>query len=201
MSARETFETKWNVFDDFGPRLDASFFAQTARPAKMPGMSWEAYRWTAKSPSELYQTLGPQGVDHLVRQMLDACWRESPEEGRSLASVKKIAQQVFDRNMAVWAKIKKPSPTAFFADLLPGDADAFLRQAMVMCWMMMSRSGGRKVSEVRKIVGDIYRRNIDAWDQDEKALAGPSRKRPSRKTPTRTSSKPKPKKTRGRAKK
>ena len=98
-------------------------------------------------------------------------------------------------------KIKKPSPTAFFADLLPGDADAFLRQAMVMCWMMMSRSGGRKVSEVRKIVGDIYRRNIDAWDQDEKALAGPSRKRPSRKTPTRTSSKPKPKKTRGRAKK
>jgi hypothetical protein len=149
-------------------------------------MSWEAYRWTAKSPSELYHTLGPHGVDHLVRQMLDACWRQSPEEGRSLESVKKIAQQVFDRNMAVWAKIKKPSPTAFFADLLPYDADGFLRQAMVMCWMMMSRTGGRKVSEVRKIVGDIFRRNLEAWDADEKALAGPSRKKPARKAPARS---------------
>ena len=64
---------------------NTSRFAATARLAKMPGMSWEAYRWTAKSPSELYHTLGPHGVDHLVRQMLDACWRQSPEEGRSLA--------------------------------------------------------------------------------------------------------------------
>ena len=35
-------------------------------------MSWEAYRWTAKTPSELLHTLGPHGVDHLVRQYLDA---------------------------------------------------------------------------------------------------------------------------------
>lgn len=166
----------------------------------MPVMSWEAYRWTAKSPSELYHTLGPQGVDHLVREMLDACWRQSPEAGRSIASVKKITQQVFDRNMAVWAKIKKPSPTAFFADLLPNDADGFLRQAMVMCWMMMSRTGGRKVSEVRKIVGDIYRRNIEAWDADEKALAGPSRKRSGRKSAARTKTRSKPKKSRKPAK-
>ena len=164
-------------------------------------MSWEAYRWTAKSPSELYQTLGPHGVDHLVREMLDACWRKAPEESRSLASVKKLAQETFDRNLAVWAKIKKPSPTAFFADLLPNEADQFLRQAMVMCWMMMSRTGGRKVSEVRKIVGDIFRRNIDAWDQDEKALAGPSRRQsPARKPASRGKSKPKPRPKRSRAK-
>jgi hypothetical protein len=135
-------------------------------------MSWEAYRWTAKSPSELYQILGPQGVDNLVRQMLDACWRESPEEGRTLASVKKIAQDVFDRNIAVWAKIKKPSPAAFFENLLPHAADGFLRQAMVLCWMMMPRTGGRNVSDVRKIVGQIYQRNIDAWEADQATFTG-----------------------------
>ena len=161
-------------------------------------MSWEAYRWTAKSPSELYQILGPQGVDNLVRQMLDACWRESPEEGRTLAGVKKIAQDVFDRNMAVWARIKKPSPSAFFENLLPHAADGFLRQAMVLCWMMMPRTGGRDVAEVRKIVGQIYRRNIDAWDADQATFTGKkpstsarkkSAKRPTKKRSSAKSSK------------
>jgi hypothetical protein len=135
-------------------------------------MSWEAYRWTAKSPSELYDVLGPHGVDHLVRQMLDACWRESPTEGRSLASVKKIAQEVFDRNLAVWSRIKKPSPAAFFEDLLPNAADGFLRQAMVLCWMMMPRSGGRNVGDVRKIVSEIYNRNLAGWEEDNATFTG-----------------------------
>jgi len=91
-------------------------------------MSGEAYRWTAKTPSELYHTLGPHGVDHLVRQMLDVCWRESPDEGRSLAGVKRAAGRVFDRNISVWARIKQPSPAAFFENLLPNAADGFMRQ-------------------------------------------------------------------------
>lgn len=144
-------------------------------------MSWEAYRWTAKTPSELYQTLGPHGVDHLVRQMLDACWRESPAEGRSLTSVRAAAQQVFDRNMAVWARIKKPAPAAFFEDLLPHAADQFLRQAMVVCWMMMPRAGGRDVKDVRRIVGDIYQRNLAGWEQDEATFTGKKPPRPARK--------------------
>ena len=45
-------------------------------------MSWESYRWTAKTPSELYHVLGPHGVDELIRQAMSACWRESPPEGR-----------------------------------------------------------------------------------------------------------------------
>lgn len=135
-------------------------------------MSWEAYRWTAKTPSELYQTLGPHGVDHLVRQMLDACWREHPADTRSLVTVRNAAQQVFDRNMAVWARIKKPSPEAFFEDLLPHAADGFLRQAMVLCWMMLPRSGGRDVKDVRRIVGDIYNRNLAAWSEDEATFTG-----------------------------
>jgi len=140
-------------------------------------MSWEAYRWTAKSPSELYQVLGPQGVDHLIRQMLDACWRESPMEGRTLAGVKKIAQEVYDRNLAVWSKIKKPSPAAFFENLLPNAADGFLRQAMVLCWMMMPRTGGRKVADVRKIIGAVYQRNLDAWDEDDATFTGKVRRK------------------------
>ena len=142
-------------------------------------MSWEAYRWTAKSPSELHHTFGPQGVERLVQQMLDACWRESEAEGRSLATVKRAAQEVFDRNVAAWAKIKQPSPAAFFDNLLPHAADGFLRQAMVLCWMMMPRAGGRKVSDVRKIVGEIYRRSLDAWDADEATFTGKSLKKKS----------------------
>jgi hypothetical protein len=141
-------------------------------------MPWEAYRWTAKTPAELHHTLGPQGVDHLVRQMLDACWRESPAEGRSLASVRKIAQEVFDRNMSVWAKIKKPSPAAFFESLLPAAADGFLRQAMVLCWMMLPRSGGRHVADVRQIIAQIYNRNIAAWEEDQATFSG--RKKPAK---------------------
>ena len=148
-------------------------------------MSWEAYRWTAKSPSELHQVLGPHGVDHLVRQMLDACWRESPLEGRSLASVKKIADEVFARNLAVWSRIKKPSPEAFFEDLLPNAADGFLRQAMVLCWMMMPRVGGRQVADVRRMIGEIYRRNLYAWDQDEARFTGVKSRRPARKETAR----------------
>ena len=146
-------------------------------------MSWEAYRWTAKSPSELYQILGPHGVDHLVRQMLESCWRNSPAEGRTLEGVKKIAREVFARNMTVWAKIKKPSPAAFFENLLPNEADGFLRQAMVLCWMMMPRSGGRKVSDVRKIVGAIYDRNIASWDQDEATFTGKKPSKPKKQKP------------------
>jgi len=160
-------------------------------------MSWEAYRWTAKSPSELYQILGPHGVDHLVRQMLDACWRESPAEGRSLPAVKKIAQEVFDRNIAAWAKIKKPSPAAFFENLLPNAADGFLRQAMVLCWMMMPRTGGRKVTDVRQIIDEIYERNIKAWNEDETTFTGKNaavaKKRPAKRAARAKAKKPKKK--------
>jgi hypothetical protein len=165
-------------------------------------MSWEAYRWTAKSPSDLYQTLGPHGVDHLVRQMLDACWRHSPEEGRTLALVKRMAQEVFDRNMAVWAKIKSPSPAAFFENLLPYEADGFLRQAMVLCWMMMPRTGGRKVADVRKIINEIYQRNINSWEDDDATFKGTKHKaakpRKAATSPARTG-KRKARKTRGNA--
>ena len=164
-------------------------------------MSWEAYRWTAKTPSELYQILGPHGVDHLIRQMLDACWREHPAETRTLASVQAAAQVVFDRNMAVWARIKKPSPAAFFEDLLPHAADGFLRQAMVLCWMMLPRAGGRDVREVWRIISEIYNRNLDAWAQDEATFTGKQAKRakakpsrPARKTPARPAAKARAKK-------
>jgi hypothetical protein len=157
-------------------------------------MSWEAHRWTAKTPSELFQTLGPHGVDHLVRQMLDACWREHPLETRTLVAVRKAAQDVFDRNMAVWSRIKKPSPAAFFEDLMPHAADGFLRQAMVLCWMMLPRAGGRDVKDVRRIVGDIYHRNLAAWSEDEATFTGKKVKkskakpaRAARKAPSRTS--------------
>lgn len=133
-------------------------------------MSWEAYRWTAKTPSELLHTLGPHGVDHLVRQYLDAVWRELPDEARGLDAARDAAQEVFDRNMKVWAGIKKPSPEAFFQNLLPRPTDQFLRQAMLVCWMMMPRVGGRDLGDVRKIVTRVYQRNLDAWAEDNDAF-------------------------------
>ncbi|HWE95258.1 MAG TPA: hypothetical protein VG269_14925 [Tepidisphaeraceae bacterium] len=148
-------------------------------------MSWEANRWTAKTPAELYHTLGPHGVDELVREFLTTCWRELPAEGRSLALAIQCAQTVFDRNMAVWAKIKKPGPECFFADLQPHKTDHLMRQAMVTCWMMMPRTGGREVKDVRRIVGEIFDRNLAAWQEDDATFTGKKRKAVVKKAPSK----------------
>src|SRR3989442_1735477 len=125
-------------------------------------MSWEALRWTAKSPSELYHVLGPHGPDDLIRQMIAAVWRDLPD-GKNFDLAVTAARQVFDRNISVWKKIKQPSPESFFADLQPHPTDGFLRQAMVLTWMMMPRSGGREVKDAVRIVSDIFERNLLAW--------------------------------------
>jgi hypothetical protein len=129
-------------------------------------MNWEAFRLTSKSPSELLHTLGPHAVDHLVRQAMDVLWREYPEDQRTFEKVRQRAQEVFDRNLRTWSAIKKPSPQAFFENLLPYAADGFVRQAMVLCWMMMPRTGGRDVADVRKIIARIIDRNLEAWEAD-----------------------------------
>jgi len=144
-------------------------------------MSWEAFRWTAKSPSELYHVLGPHGVDDLVRQMIAAVWRDLPPEGRTFEGAVQAARQVFDRNIAVWRRIKKPGPEEFFADLQPHPADGFLRQAMVLTWMMMPRTGGREVKDALRIVSDIFERNLAAWDDDNTTFTGGKQKNKPRK--------------------
>jgi hypothetical protein len=160
-------------------------------------MSWEALRLTSRSPSELLHTLGPHGVDHLIRQALDVLWREYPEESRTFENVRRRAQEVFDRNMRVWSSIKKPTPQAFFDHLLPYAADGFVRQAMVLCWMMMPRTGGRDVKDVRRIIADIYRRNIEAWEADNRLFTGGSKRlgkrppKPKAASPARPGKRPK----------
>jgi hypothetical protein len=140
-------------------------------------MSWEAFRWTAKSPSELYHVLGPHGVDDLVRQMIAAVWRDLPVEGRTFEGAVEASRQVFDRNIAVWRRIKKPGPEEFFADLQPHPADGFMRQAMVLTWMMMPRTGGREVKDALRIVSDIFERNLTAWDEDNATFTGGNKKK------------------------
>ena len=73
--------------------------------------------------------------------------------------------------MRVWSSIKKPSPQAFFENLLPYPADGFFRQAMVLCWMMMPRTGGRYTADVRKAVTGIFQRNLTGWEQDNEFFA------------------------------
>ena len=145
-------------------------------------MSWEAYRWTAKTPSELYHTLGPHGVDELIRNALADVWRELPGETRSVEQAIAAAREVANRNISVWRKIKQPSPAAFFEDLRPTSADGHFRQAMVLCWMMMPRAGGRKVSDALKIVAQIFERNLAAWQEDNETFTG-TKARPARKKP------------------
>jgi hypothetical protein len=153
--------------------------------------SWEAFRLTSKSPAELLHTLGPHGVDDLIRQMLAACWRDAPAEGRTYKSVQAIARQVMDRNLRVWKAIKKPTPGAFFENLLPHPADGLTRQALVLCRMMMPR-GKNSLPDVGKVVTHIFERNLAAWDEDydifTKGLKGGARK------PAPASSKPAAKK-------
>ena len=67
--------------------------------------------------------------------------------------------------MRVWSAIKKPTPEAFFANLLPFPSDGHLRQALVLCHMMMPR-GKRDIADVRTVVTSIYERNLAAWEQD-----------------------------------
>ncbi len=133
--------------------------------ASLASSSWEAFRLTSKSPSELMHTLGPHGVDELIRQMLAACWRDSNPEGRTYKSVQNFARQVFERNLKVWNSIKKPSPGAFFENLLPYPADGFARQAFVLCWMMLPR-GKRDVKDVSRVMQHLMDRNLAGWDED-----------------------------------
>jgi hypothetical protein len=145
-------------------------------------MTWEAFRLTSKSPSEVLHVLGPHGVDDLIIKMRDACWREYPEDRRTFQSVKKRVAEVFARNMKVWSAIKKPTPAAFFENLLPYAADGHMRQALVLAWMMMPRAGGRDFMDVKRIVSDIYERNIAAWEQDHRTFTAPVKKRAAPKT-------------------
>jgi hypothetical protein len=150
-------------------------------------MSWEALRWTAKSPSELYHILGPHGIDELIRQALASCWRDLPDDQRSYRRAVEAAREVHNRNIAVWRKIKQPTPEAFFADLGHTNADGHFRQAMVLCWMMMPRVGGRKVTDALKIVTQVFERNLVAWAEDEATFTG---KKAAKKKPARAAAKP-----------
>src|SRR3954466_4136825 len=157
-------------------------------------MSWEAFRLTSKSPSEVMHVLGPHGVDDLIRKMMDACWREYSEETRSFDNVRKRVLEVYNRNMRVWSAIKKPAPQAFFENLLPYAADGHMRQALVLTWMMMPRAGGRNFSAVKQIVAQIFERNPPAWDEDSLTFTGTTRKKSPRKSAAKSRKTPSPKK-------
>jgi len=128
-------------------------------------MSWEAFRLTSKSPSELMSVMGPGGVDNLVREMLMACWRDLPEDRRDMPNWRRRVDEVFQRNLRVWNAIKKPTPQAMFDHLLPYPADGFIRQAMVLCHMMLPR-GKRPIGDVRKFITAVYERNRAVWESD-----------------------------------
>ena len=83
-------------------------------------MSWEAFRLTSKSPAELYDVLSPAGVDHLMRQAMAECWSTLPNGTRTMEAWRRLAREVFDRNMRVWSKIKKPSSWRSFDVMSPG---------------------------------------------------------------------------------
>src|SRR3954468_13767715 len=100
-------------------------------------MSWEAFRLTSKSPSELMAVMGPNGVDALVREMLMECWKSLPAEQRTMQAWRQRAGEVFARNLRHWNSIKKPTPAAFFENLAPFPSDGHFRQALVMCHMML----------------------------------------------------------------
>ena len=136
-------------------------------------MSWEAQRLTSKSPAEVYRVLGPHGCDDLLRQAWAACWRESPEETRTFEGVRQRFFEVWTRNINIWKRIKKPTPDAFFADFRPHDtAEGHIRQALVLSWMMMPRAGGREFKDTFKIMERIYRRNMEAWEEDNATFSG-----------------------------
>jgi len=143
----------------------------------MSNLTWEAFRLTSKSPTEVLHVLGPHGVDDLIRKGMDACWREYPEETRTYENVKRRMLEVYNRNMKHWSAIKKPTPASFFERLLPYTADGHVRQALVLAWMMMPRAGGRDFKDVKKIVAAIFERNLLAWDEDNRTFTATKAKK------------------------
>ena len=157
-------------------------------------MSWEALRLTSRTPAEIYHTIGPNGVDHLIRQALSACWDALPAESRTLAAWEALARDVYGHNMGVWKAIKEPAPANFFQDLRPEPAHGFMRQAMVLCWMMMPR-GKRSLPIVTGVIQAIFDRNLAAWEEDNNTFTkGPVRKAKARPAPAKAKPKPVPKK-------
>jgi hypothetical protein len=117
--------------------------------------------------------LGPHGCDDLLRQAWAACWRESPEETRTFEGVRQRFFEAWTRNINIWKRIKKPTPESFFADFRPHDAaEGHIRQALVLSWMMMPRAGGREFKDTFKIMERIYRRNMEAWEEDDATFGG-----------------------------
>jgi hypothetical protein len=150
-------------------------------------MSWEALRLTSRSPSECLTVLGPHGVDELIRDARADCWREYPPDDRTVANVKRVFTEVFDRNLRHWRSIKKPTPAAFFENLLPHAADGHIRQALVLCYMMLPR-GQKSVAIVADTVTQIFQRSLDAWDADYATFTkGP---KAAKKVAKKTSAKP-----------
>lgn len=146
-------------------------------------MSWEAFRLTSKTPAELLCVMSPAGVDALVRDALMDCWRSLPEESRTIDAWRERARKTFDRNLKVWAKIRKPNPQAFFSDLAPYPSDGHLRQAMVLTWMMLPRAGGRDIRDTHKIIRAIFDRNMQSWELDYRTFS-PAPPRKARKKPS-----------------
>jgi hypothetical protein len=167
-------------------------------------MSWEAFRLTSKSPSELMNVMGPNGVDAMVREMLMECWKSLPPEARTMELWRKRAAEVFARNMRHWNSIRKPTPSAFFENLLPFPSDGHFRQALVLCHMMLPR-GKRALKDVAKEMTKIYERNVASWEDDyrtftkgvssrsattrKKAEASKGRAKPSKKSPKKATKK------------
>lgn len=130
---------------------------------------WEAFRLTSKSPSELYDVLGPSGVDGMIRHVLVDCWNALPADERTLSAWRKRVDAIWQRNFAVWNRIKKASPAAFFEDMRPDAADGHLRQALVLTWMMLPR-GKRDMKDVRAVITHIFERQVATWEADEQIL-------------------------------
>ena len=154
-------------------------------------MSWEAFRLTSKSPSELYDVLGPEGPDNLVRQFLAACWNALPAGERSLTAWRRLVDEVYARNMKVWSRIKRATPAAFFEDLRPDPADGHLRQAFVLTWMMLPRAGGRDIKDARRVIESLFARNLANWEADNATFTKGPRKAARSKTPAATRATPK----------
>lgn len=140
-------------------------------------MTWEAFRLTSRSPSELLIVMSPAGVDGLVREALMACWRSLPEHARTIEAWRDRVGALWTRNMKVWTAIRKPTPQAFFADLAPYDSDGHFRQALVMTWMMLPRAGGRQFKDTFKIIRGIFDRNLAAWEADYATFTGSAGKK------------------------
>ena len=146
-------------------------------------------------PGDLRRWVAPHGVRSSLSQVISTAWMFSPPENKSVAGVRRTAEQIVAEAVGWWRPLEKPNleqmlsqpdepdaPTALnpaeglklddFKGLDPARFAA--RNALMTCWMALPPER-RNDDEVERIVRLLLDRCLAALDEDAALFEHPLR--------------------------